>query len=610
MPHFGSPAQFDASCPRIHRIPSRFLTVCRHATLVLLLATLADNAFAAYKIEIDAPRPVRKLLKEFLDLSRYKDRDDLTPEQIDFMIDTAPDQVRSLLSTQGYFTPKTTVRVDEVDGRRVVRIAVDPNGRTKVADVDLKATGAVARNEPARIDQLRREWRMPVGTPFVQQDWDAAKNAGLQALQSKRYAAAKIADSKAAVQPQEQDAKLAVTYDSGPVFHLGELEISGANRYPEQIVRNVNPLAVGEEYSVNRLLELQRQLQSTPYYANVVVSVDPNPENADKAPVQVRLTEFPTQRIRTGVGYATDTGARVEGRYSHYNVFGKAYAFDSQLLIEQRRQFGYLELAMPPDRSAFVNSARTSFERTTLEGIEIRTLRTGVRRARTREKIDIAYTVDYYVDELEQLNGAPLPRNTVVAPGKHRALVPAVAWTRRDVDDPIFPRRGNIVSLQAGFAVKGILTDQSFVRLYGRMKQYVPVGKRDIVILRGEIGGAISKGGTSDIPASLLFRAGGTESVRGYGYQSIGNERDGTVYPTKYVVTAGAEYQRWFTREWGGAVFYDVGTAANNFADKTVYQGAGVGARWRSPVGPVNVDLAYGFRDNRLRPHISLGIAF
>lgn len=576
----------------------------------MLLAALADSAFAAYKVEVDAPRPVRKLLTEFLDLSRYKDRNDLTPEQINFMVETAPDQVRSLLATQGYFTPKTTVKVDEKDGRRIVRIDVDPNERTTIADVDIKATGAVVRKEPTRIDEIRREWRLPVGKPFVQQDWEAAKNVGLQALQFKRYAAAKIADSKAAIQPQEHNAKLAVTYDSGPVFHLGELQISGVERYPEEIVRNVNPLVVGEEYNVSRLLELQRQLQSTPYYANVVVSVDPNPANADSAPVQVRLTEFPTQRIRTGVGYATDTGARVEGRYSHYNVFGKAYAFDSQLLIEQRRQFGYLELAMPPDRRAFVNSARTSFERTTLEGIEIRTLRTGLRRARTREKIDIAYTLDYYVDELEQLNGAALPPNTVVTPGKHRALVPAVAWTRRDVDDPIFPRRGNIVSLQAGFAVKGILTDQSFVRLYGRMKQYVPVGKRDIVILRGEVGGAISKGGTSDIPASLLFRAGGTESVRGYGYQSIGNERDGTVYPTKYVVTAGAEYQRWFSREWGGAVFYDVGTAANSFADKSVYQGAGVGARWRSPVGPVNVDLAYGFRDNRLRPHISLGIAF
>jgi translocation and assembly module TamA len=574
------------------------------------LVVFASGAHAAYKVDIDAPRPIRKLLNEFLDLSRYKDREDLSPEQLRFMVETAPDQVRSLLATEGYFSPETRARIDEEDGRRVVRIDVDPGPRTIVEDVDIDATGAVAQLEPERINEIRRGWDLPKGKPFRQEDWEAAKNEGLRNLQRRRYAAAKIADSKARIVPKEQKADLSVQYDSGPAFTLGELEISGAERYPKDIVRNVNPLQVGEDYSVDRLLELQRQVQGTPYYANVIVNVEEDPAKAKLAPVHVQLTEFPTQRIRAGVGYATDTGAAVEGRYTHYNVFDKAYVFDGHLRLEQERQFGSLELAMPPDEKSFVNKASTSLERSTLEGVELRSLRAGIRRSRTREKIDIAYSIDYFLDELLLTSGAPLPPNTPITPGRHQALVPAVAWTRRNVDDPVFPREGNIISLQAGAAVKGILTDQSFVRLYGRIKHYVPVGRRDILILRGEAGGAISKGGASDIPASLLFRAGGTESVRGYSYQSIGNEQNGVVFPTKYLATASAEYQRWFTEEWGGAAFYDVGTAADSFSDRTLYQGFGAGVRYRSPVGPINVDIAYGVEDRRIRPHISLGIAF
>ena len=68
-----------------------------------------QTAYAAYKVEIEAPKPVQSLLKDFLDLSRYQDRDDISDEQLKFMMDTAGDQVRELSSTEGYFSPQTKV---------------------------------------------------------------------------------------------------------------------------------------------------------------------------------------------------------------------------------------------------------------------------------------------------------------------------------------------------------------------------------------------------------------------------------------------------------------------------------------------------------------------
>ncbi|MFL9923389.1 autotransporter assembly complex protein TamA [Herbaspirillum lusitanum] len=577
---------------------------------------VADAAHAAYKVDIDAPSPLQRLLKEHLDLVRYQERADLSPEQLKFMVDTVGDQVTQLASTEGYFSPKTKVELKHetsADGQQEIsriQITVEAGPITNIHSADISAVGAITQQEPQRVSDVQKNWSLPVGKPFRQEDWDKAKNAGLQTLQQRKYAAAKIAESEARIDPDDQQADLAVRYDSGPAFTLGPLQITGTKRYPEEIIRNVNPLNVGEEYDVNRLLALQRQIQNTPYFSNAIVGIDDDPAHPDLTPVKVQVTEYPTQRVRAGVGYATDTGAQVEGRYSHYNVFNKAWVFDSQLRLEQKRQYGLLSLGMPPDDKGFVNSFNTSYERTTLEGVDLRSFQTGLKRTRTGDKYDTTYSLTYYRDQLQQEDGATLPSNTVVSPGTHQALVPGFAWARRNVDDPIFPRQGNLLTLEAGFAVKGIMTDQTFGRLYGRFKQFIPVAKRDVVLLRAELGGVFTQGSASAVPASLLFRAGGNESVRGYSYQSIGNEQNGTVYPTKYLAVGSTEYQHWFTESWGAAVFYDVGAAADNWNNKTFYQGVGAGARWRSPVGTLNLDLAYGIQKKQIRPHISLGIAF
>ncbi|WP_334189289.1 autotransporter assembly complex protein TamA [Noviherbaspirillum sp.] len=586
--------------------------VCRLSILIagLLSCALLIAADPFYRVELTAPDELEKLLTQNLDLFRYRERDDLSDEQLNFMVATVAKQVTKLASTQGYFSPKTDVRVDTVSGQKVISLNVDAGPRTMVSQVSVDVTGAAVQVAPDQAAEAKMAWPLNIGEPFTQEEWSDAKQSGLRVLQRRRFAAARLADSQARILADKNAAELFATYDSGPAFTLGEVKISGTRRYPESIIRNVNPLNVGEEYTSERLLEFQRQLLRTPYFSNAVINIDTNPANANLTPVNVRVTEFPAQRLRGGVGYTTDTGARVEGLYSHYNLFGRAWVLDAQTRVEQRRQLGSLSLSMPPSRGAWVNGANGSVERTTLEGVDLRTRRLGVRRAQSTDKVDTAYSIQYYRDELTQINGAALPEDVLVQPGVHQALVAGIAKTWRDVDDARFPRNGRVLSVEAGVALKGLLTDQTFFRVSSRIREFLPIGERDVVILRGELGAVITEGGNAAVPASLLFRAGGTESVRGYPFQSIGNERNGIVYPTRYIATGGVEYLHWLTESWGGAVFYDVGTATDRWNDKQFFQAIGVGARWRSPVGRVNVDLAYGIQAGSIRPHLSLGVAF
>jgi len=592
--------------PRRSALLSCYSLFMAVACMVLLMAP----AQAAYRAVIEAPKPVKSLLIDFLDLARYQKRDDLSAEQLDFMITTAPEQVSRLMATEGYFSPKTRIKVEKNDETTVVFVDVDPGARTTISSVKIDVRGFATANSPRQVERLRREWPLVEGAPFRQEDWAEAKQSGLNILTQRRYPAARLADSEARVDADKQEADLSAAFESGPLFTLGDVKITGGRRYPESIVRNLNPLKPGEEFDSDRLLEFQRQVLRTPYYSNVVIDIDRNPENAVLAPVNVEVTEFPTQRVRGGAGYTTDTGAHVEGLYSHTDIFGRAYVLDTQLRLEQRRQYGTVSLSKPPDTSGFVDSAHVSTDRTTLSGVDLRSRRLGMRRSRETERNDFAYSLEYYKDQLSQIDGSSLPVDTVVQPGSHQALVAGVDRTARRVDNLVFPRRGYIISGQAGVAVKGLLTDQTFFRLYGRGIKYLPIGRRDLVKLRLEGGAVLSKTGNASIPASLLFRAGGTDSVRGYGYQSIGNERNGIVYPTRYIATGSAEYQHWLTEQWGGAVFYDAGTAADSWGDKSLFHAIGTGVRYRTPVGRINADLAYGIQDKKLRPHLSLGVAF
>ncbi|MBU9195933.1 autotransporter assembly complex protein TamA [Burkholderia gladioli] len=598
------PASQASSAGQAPSPSSRFPLLPRLVRLTLggcLAASFALPAWAKYSVDIDAPRSVRKLLEQHLDVSRFAKRDDISDDQFEFLITATPQQVRDLSATEGYFSPVVSTDVRNRDGKRSVTVKVDPGPQTDVAGVDLQFKGPVGTEDPKQETAARLAFSLHEGDAFTQSGWDGAKNAALKQLQSYRYLGAKIVSSQARIDPRTRTAKLAVSFDSGPTFTMGALDVSGVRRYPEKIVTNVNPLGVGEIYDVQRINELQRQLQNTPYYASVAIDVGDDTSKPEDTPVHVKVSEYPYNSVRGGVGYATDTGPHVQGSYTYLDTFGAAWPLQVSGRIDQIQQYGQVQLSMPPSPHGWTNSALASYTNTNVSDVRIYSARLGLQRTKTSQNIDYSYSIMFYQDRLDQ-NGA--------GPTTSRALVPQWSWTRRNVDDPLFPRSGNLIHAEAGFAVKGVLTDQSFIRGYARGQQYIPIGKRDLIFFRAELGGVFTSGGSAGIPASLLFRAGGSNSVRGYGYQSIGNSVDGSVLPTKYLMTGTAEYQHWFNHDWGAATFFDVGTATDAWGERVFYPGVGLGARWRSPVGPVNVDLAYGLRNRSVRPYLTLGIAF
>jgi translocation and assembly module TamA len=127
--------------------------------------------------------------------------------------------------------------------------------------------------------------------------------------------------------------------------------------------------------------------------------------------------------------------------------------------------------------------------------------------------------------------------------------------------------------------------------------------------VRGEAGYTAAPD-TTGIPQEFLFRTGGTQSVRGYAYQSLGVQLGDAVVGGQLLAVVSAEYVHWFDDRWGGAAFYDAGNAWDPGQPLKLYPGYGLGARWRSPAGPLALDVAYGQRDSKIRLEFSVAIAF
>lgn len=515
-------------------------------------------------------------------------------------------QISSLLSTQGYFSPVITFKKN-TGNASIVLVNIEAGARTTIHDLDIQFSGALEdaaklgqSQALARKNSLIANWSLPNGAAFRDSEWVNAKNQLSENLRSDNYAAATILDSAAVIDADSHTASLRVAVDSGPPFVLGEINVSGLQRYPQSLLERFEPPRKGEAYSRTRLLEYQRALQNSAYFSTVAVSVDPDPLKAEAVPIEVEVVERKARDLALGAGYSTNTGFRTEVSYRDRNVLEKAWDLRSAVRLEQRRQLAYADIYLPPRTRDQLDSFGVLVDRLDVSGLLQNRSALGIKRTNNlgyfEQRIGLNLTLEKNQPDGERERYS-------------RALVASVGWTWRDVDDQFAPRKGQIVQLDTAISEKAVVSDQRFIRLYGKYQRWIPFGKEDSVILRAEAGQMFSASLTG-IPEDYLFRTGGSTSVRGYRYQSLGIQHPASVTGGRVMATASAEYVHWYGSNLGSAAFVDVGDAADTWHEFHAKEGVGMGLRYKTPAGPLALDLAYGKQSKKLRLDISIAIAF
>ncbi len=516
--------------------------------------------------------------------------------------------VREALATEGYFDPQFRFEPAS-EGTRPYRLIVQLGPLTRVAQAELKFTGALGEPRFAeRAEQLRAAWPLKPGTPFRSAEWEQARLRLLASVEERDFAGARIVDSRAEVRPETASATLAIEIDSGPAYTVGALTIEGLSRYDADLVARFNPFRPGDRYERAKLVEFQQLLQDTPYFAYAVATLQLSPEDPEEAPLRVVVRESRLRRISFGVGYESNTGARVEVAYRQNQLFGNPWVLLTGARLDQTGGLGFADVLLPPRPSGVQDSVGWLVEDSDLEDLHVRRWGLGAARARTVGPRAGNNVVTRWSVNFEHEN-----RRTPTTDWQTLdALSTTYTWVRRKVNNVIEPRSGNIVRLEASVGATGTSFNDAFLRGQGRVQQYFPIGDRDVLILRADLG-YVEADSIAVVPTKFLFRTGGTTTVRGYDFESLGVKQGSATIGGRALAVASAEYVKWLDRfggNWGVAAFVDVGDAAEDWGKLDPAVGAGLGVRYRTPAGPLAVDVAYGERERQVRVHFSVAIAF
>ncbi len=563
-------------------------------------AAAPSTQATACSLRIEAPSALAELLRRELDLAHWCALPSVPPAQLDLLIRQLPTQAVRLLETEGHFAAKVEARRLPAHSPPVIEVRVAPGPAARVTRVALSVRGADPATDTQLSELLRQRWSLPVGAVFRDADWETAKSRALARLLGGHWPGARIAHSQATVDPATQHVELALEFETGPPYRFGALRVSGLRRYPERVVRNLAPPARASRFDQGALLAYQARLQNSPYFRNALVGTELSQAQDDELPIDVRVFENPAHKVDLGAGLSSDTGRSVQVGWRDLDFGGRAQRLNAAVKLETLQQGGSVRLALPRSATGDDDSVGLAYTRSDIQGLVTRNTTASAQRARSRDTIDTALVLQYQIESTQPLGAA----SSIV-----HALSLSADWTRRDLDSMLAPRRGSVLGAQLGGASHALASSASFVRVDLRGIGYLPLTRRDTFVGRGEVGAVLSSG-AAGIPQNFLFRAGGAQSVRGYAYQSLGLVDGGAIVGARYLLAGSAELDHWFTSRWGGAVFFDAGNAADSWSALKPVRGYGAGLRWRSPVGLIAVDLAYGQALHAFRLNFSAGVAF
>lgn len=610
--------------------------------LLCCVAALPAQAITVTKVDIDGlPDPeMVENVRVSLSLSDAVGKD-VSGRRLGYLLREAEAETREALEPFGYYSP--TIVVQRSD--RGVAEGTEPESaapaETPAADATIVDAQRAARANRTLSVAIRVELGEPVrirgfnvgvdgegagdtgvrtaldafapraGAVLDHALYESSKSQVSRALAAHGYFDADFSTHEVRVTRADRAADIDLRWSSGERYALGEATFSQA---PKAIIRDklLHKLVrwdPGAPYDEAELDRLRRSLVGLDYFG--VVDVSSKPENAvgKVVPVQVDLTPAPRSIYTAGLSYGTESGPGVrfgvERRYlnsrGHKALAQVDYARDRKTLTLQYRvpAFAWLDgwytasLQAADEQADFLDTRRVEF--------------VASRSGQYNDYLNLVAALHVLRERwafLDDSDPDALPDYRYAS-----FVFPEMRAEYIDVDNRLAPRRGagGTLMLRGGGGDGG-----SFAQFDASAQWFHGFDADSRLIVRGELGHTFS-GELLDMPPSLRFYAGGDRSIRGYGWREVGprirnSAGDEFAVGARNLLVGSVEYERYFRGPWGAAVFVDSGSAFDG-TSPDMHTGIGVGLRWRSPVGPVRIDIAHGLDDpdSPLTLHLNIG---
>lgn len=533
-----------------------------------------------------------------------------------------------VLRAEGYYDALVRYRVErgEPGKRPTVVISIDAGPVYLLASYDVEVVEGDAEQAVALFEgALGEGWR---GAPATANRVESLEAAVVAALLDSSYALAEVADRRVVVDHKERVVRVTLAVDIGAAMEFGHVRVVGLDKVPEHYVRRRVPWSIGDPYDASQLVELRTRLVSTGLFGSVRVRPLPELASAGRLPVELDLSEAKVRQIGLGVRYDSDDGIGGQGWWENRNFRGEAETLRVTVLGSQREVGGSLSYRRPDFLTigqALTGNTSLSSQDTDAFNANKLAFSIGVERPLTpRTVLDVGVGYEYGpVDGIVGVvDGVDDSGPALIGVNQSRTfslLSLPLAWRRDSSNRLLDPSRGSRTLVEV-IPYLGPSDDVTFG--LGRVvyRAYVPVGRRDDLVVAGRVGvGSIVGESLFDLPADKRFYAGGGGSVRGYKFQFAGpltatNDPIGG----RSLVEVGGEL-RWRVKgNFGLVPFIDGGTVYTDSVpsfDDRLFWGAGLGLRYFSVAGPLRLDVATPLNgrsgiDDVIQFYISLGQAF
>ncbi len=533
-----------------------------------------------------------------------------TPQERLLYIVSIEKNVERSLQALGYYDPEITVDIQRTDPVWQATVTVDPGEPVRIRHVSVQLQGAAGGDDA--FAALLSEIPFATGDVLHHGKFDDFRRRILALGLRRGYFDGRITLGRVEVEPVGGTADIFLHYDSGERYLFGNLEYDH-DQITAPLLEPLRTFSAGEPYEQAKLQQFQAALQRTGYFSSVLVR--PDMEKSEKGIVPIGLSLFPAARhsFNVGVGYSTDTEERVSVTWRTPRINRYGHRQETRLQYSRINPSGRVIYTIPlkhPLDDVLLLSAR--LEDNEFGDLDSRQSELGVRREMTKRGWVRGYS-------LRALNES---WRFVGEDRENRYLLPGISLSHRDhrgsAVNPSWAF-GRIYQLEAGSEQAG--SDIDLVRATANLRLVTTPAPLHRLVGRLDLGGVfLSDGDKKKLAPSLSFFAGGSQSIRGYGYQSVGNEITvtGDSGQEKRVVSGGTrlltgsvEYQYSFTGQWRGAIFVDGGDAFDE-GEFDMNVGVGVGVHYVTPVGAIRVELANPVTedDPAWRFHLAVGAEF
>lgn len=587
----------------------------RHLLLsVLCLASGAVSATRLAAVQVrgldeEMAANVRAALSiEQLDAAR---RADLSEGRLSFYLRNAPREVREALEPFGYYDAEVTPEIVRDGDAVTVIFAVVLGEPVRVRALDVGIDGAGAQ-DPV-LAALVGDFRPARGAVFHHGQYESSKAAISRALNDRGYFDADLSAHRVEVTRAAHAADIGLHWTGGLRYALGAASFEG-HPFEPGLLEKLVPWKPGEPYDQAQLLRLQESLTDLDYFNAVSLTPEPDQAKDEQVPIKVVLVPAKRSIYSAGVRYGTDSGAGISGRVERRWMNRRGHKALLDVNLAQYKSDVTAQYRIPAFAwldGWYAIGARASEE--DIEDITSQYAELSATRSGRWRQWSLLAGLYLKRERFDTVSG-----NRIGDYGYTNLVYPGLWAQWQDSDNRVYPQRGLGLTLDLRAGTSALGSDVDFLQLRAEGRYIRALGNSNRVLLRAELGTTISDEFAA-LPPSERFYAGGDKSVRGYGYKEIGERsgqfylsRDGRhvidpVFGGRHLAVASAEIEHMFTPVWGGALFVDAGDAWDERFEVEV--GVGAGLRWRSPVGPVRVDLAHGLGDAQqtLRLHIVIG---